>query len=67
METAVISSQQFVSVLEAVTAQINVQSIVAVLGVAAGAAVGFVFMWWGVRKLISVVMKAVTKGRMNVG
>lgn len=61
-----ISTTDFNSVLETLQAQISVQSVVGVLAVAAGAAVGFAFMWWGVRKLTSVLMKAFKKGKVSL-
>lgn len=61
-----ISSSDFKSVLDAITGQISVGTIVEVLGVAAGAAVGLVFMWFGIRKLINVLMNAFRKGKMGV-
>lgn len=61
-----ISSSDFRSVLDAITGQISVGTIVEVLGVAAAAAVGLVFMWFGIRKLITVLMNAFRKGKMGV-
>ena len=61
-----ISSSDFKSVLDAITGQISVGTIVEVLGVAAAAAVGLVFMWFGIRKLITVLMNAFRKGKMGV-
>lgn len=65
-EGAVITSSDFMSVITALQEQISVSTIVGVLAAGAGLAVGFVFMWWGVRKLIGVIMNAVRKGRVNV-
>lgn len=62
LTASTVSSADFSSVLTALQNQINVGTIVEVLAVAVGAAVGLAFMWWGVRKLISVLMKAF-KGR----
>lgn len=61
-----ISSADFQSVLDAVTGQLSVSTIVGVLGAAAGAAVGLVFMWWGVRKLIGILMNAFRKGKLGL-
>lgn len=61
-----ISSTDFKSVLDAVTSQLSVSTIIEVLGIAAGAAVGLVFMWWGVRKLIGVLMNAFRKGKLGL-
>ena len=59
-----VTSADFKSVLDAITQQINVQTIVEVLVVGVGAAVGLVFMWWGVRWLIQQLMKSARNGKM---
>lgn len=53
------------SVLTAITGQITVANIVAVIAGAIGASIGLVFMWWGVRKLIRVLMSAFRKGKLS--
>lgn len=53
------------SVLSAITAQISVTTVIAVVAGAIGASIGLVFMWWGVRKLIRVIMSAFRKGRLS--
>ena len=65
META-ITSADFTSVLTALQAQISVATVVEVLAVLAGAAVGLAFMWWGVRKLTKVIMSAFKKGKVSL-
>lgn len=65
MDSTAISSSNFMSVLNAATSQISVSTVVEVLAVGVGAAVGFVFMWWGVRKLIKVLMSAFRKGKLS--
>ena len=62
---SVITSADFQSVISAVTSQISVGTIVEVLAVVVGAAIGMVFMWWGVRKGGSVLMKAL-RGRFGI-
>lgn len=56
----------FAAVISALTAQISVANIVSVLATAVTAAVGIAFMWWGVRKVIRVIMSAFRKGRVSV-
>ncbi len=63
---SVISSTDFMSVIEALQAQISIQNVVGILAIGAGIAVGFAFMWWGVRKLIAVLMKAFKKGKVGM-
>lgn len=66
METTAISSSAFTSVITALQEQISVATIVEVLAVAAGVAVGLAFMWWGVRKLTRVLMSAFKKGKVSL-
>lgn len=61
-----ISSTDFTSVMTALQNQISVTSVVEVLAVLAGAAVGLAFMWWGVRKLVRVIMSAFKKGKISL-
>lgn len=61
-----ITTADFTSVLEVLQGQISVSTVVGVLGVAAGAAVGLAFMWWGVRKLVRVLMSAFKKGKVSL-
>lgn len=60
-----ITSADFNSILTTIQEQISVSTIVEVLGVAVGASVGFVFMWWGIRKLVRVIMGAVKSGKLR--
>ena len=57
---------QFSGVLDNLTAQINVTNILAIVAALVGCAVGLAFMWWGVRKLIRVIMAAFKKGKVSV-
>lgn len=66
MEAGIISVADFQAVLDALTGQISVSSVVGVLAAAAGAAVGLAFMWWGARKLIKVLMAAFKKGKVSL-
>lgn len=66
MDTTAISSTAFTSVLTALQGQISVSTVVEVLAVGAGAAVGLAFMWWGVRKLAKVLMSAFKKGKVSL-
>lgn len=65
-EVSAVSTADFQSILETLQSQISVTTIVGVLGVAAGAAVGLAFMWWGVRKLVRVLMSAFKKGKVSL-
>lgn len=61
-----ITSADFTSILSALQGQISVATVVEVLAVLAGAAVGLAFMWWGVRKLVRVIMAAFKKGKVSL-
>lgn len=50
----------------ALTTSITPGDIVAVLAGIIGVGMTFVLMWFGVRKLISIFKKAVTKGKISV-
>lgn len=49
----------------ALTSSITPGQIVAVLAGIIGVGMAFVLMWFGVRKLISIFKKAVTKGKIS--
>lgn len=53
-------------VSEALTTSITPGQIVAILAGIIGVGMTFVLMWFGVRKLISIFRKAVTKGKISV-
>lgn len=53
------------SVLSAITEQISVTTVIAVVAGSITAAIGLVFMWWGIRKLTRVLMGAFRKGKLN--
>lgn len=61
-----VSPADWASVLSAMTGQISVSTVVAVLASTTGAAIGLVFMWWGVRKLARVLMAAFRRGKLSV-
>lgn len=50
----------------ALSSSITPAQIVAVLAGIIGVGMTFVLMWFGVRKLISIFRKAVTKGKISV-
>ena len=65
-ESSAIGWSDLSSVLSAITGQISVTTVIAVLAGAIGAAIGLVFMWLGVRKLIRTLMKAFRGGKLGV-
>ena len=61
-----VGSSAFASVIDAVTAQISVATIVEILVYAVPIVIGLVFMWWGVRKVVRMIMAAFKKGKISV-
>lgn len=62
----IVSSSDFQSVMDALTGQISVSTIVGILGTCATASVGLTFMWWGVRKVVRALMSAFKKGKISL-
>lgn len=48
-----------------ILAQLNVTNIVALLAGVIGSGIVFVFLWWAIRKGISVLMSAIRKGKVS--
>lgn len=53
-------------ILTAVTSQITIANVVALVASAIGAGITFVLAWFGVRKLIGVIMAAFKSGKLKV-
>lgn len=64
--TATVTASDWSAVVDAMTEQISVSTIVATLAVFVGAVIGIVFMWWGVRKAVRTIMAAFRKGKVSV-
>lgn len=60
-----VSSTDWQPVLDAMTAQISVTTVVGVIAAGVGAGIGLVFMWWGVRKLARTLMAAFRSGKLR--
>lgn len=60
-----VSAADWKAVLDALTAQISVSTVVGVLATVVAAGIGLVFMWWGVRKLTRSLMAAFRSGRLK--
>ena len=52
-------------VIKSITGFFSVQTIVAVLAGVLTAVMGFVFLWWAVRKVVKIAMAAIRKGRVT--
>lgn len=64
--SSVVTADAWKSVITAMTTQISVSTIVAVLATLVTAGIGLVFMWWGVRKAARSLMAAFRKGKMSI-
>lgn len=64
--SSVVAPDDWQAVITALTAQINVSGVVAVLASLVTAGIGLVFLWWGVRKAIVSLMSAFRRGRMSL-
>ena len=62
----VVTAADWASVITAATGQISVATVVGVLATLVTAGIGLVFMWWGVRKAMSSLMKAFRSGRISI-
>lgn len=65
-DVTTIGYSDFSSIITAVTTQVNVANIVAVLASVVGIAIGLVFMWWGIRKATGIIMKAAKRGKLSM-
>lgn len=60
-----VSSSDWAAIITSITGQISVSTVVSALGVAVAAAIGLVFMWWGARKAVSILMRAFRSGKLR--
>lgn len=65
-EITPVTATDWQPVVDALTAQISVSTVVAVLAVIVAACVGLAFMWWGLRKAVGSLMSAFKKGKVSV-
>lgn len=52
--------------LSGVTSTLTIGNIVTVLLAVLGIAVGFMFFWWAIRKVLGIVQRAFKKGKVSV-
>lgn len=62
-EGTTVSVTDFQSIISALTGQISVSTIVAVIAAVVGITVGIAFMWWGARYASRKIMSALKKGK----
>lgn len=61
-----VSYSDFEPVIDAITSQISVGTVVGVLAAVAGVCIGLVFLWWAGRKAVSMLMGAFRKGKLKI-
>lgn len=61
-----VTASDWASVITDVTTQFSVANIVGVISAMVVAGIGFVFLWWGVRKGLRSIMSAVKRGRAKI-
>lgn len=65
-EETTVTATDWAPIITAITGQISVSTVVAVIASAIGAGIGLVFMWWGGRKAVSTLMAAFRKGKVSM-
>lgn len=66
LTTTVVDPTAWQSVIDALTAQISVTTLMTVIAAVVTAGIGLVFAWWGVRKVTRGIMSAFKKGKLAV-
>lgn len=64
--SSIVTAADWQAVISAMTAQISVSTVVAVIASTVTVGIGLVFMWWGVRKAIRALMSAFRGGSLSV-
>ncbi len=65
-ETYMSAEQAAQQMLGLVTAEVNFGTILSVIGVGIGAALALMLGWWGLRKLVKMVIGAFKKGNVSL-
>lgn len=64
--SASVTPTDWAPIITAMTGQISVSTVVAVIASAIGAGIGLLFMWWGGRKAVRTLMSAFRKGKVSM-
>lgn len=62
----VVTASDWATVINAMTSQISVSTVVGVLATLVTAGIGLVFLWWGVRKAVGSLMGSFRSGRIRL-
>lgn len=65
-EATGVSYSDFSSIITALTSQISTANVVSVIASLVPVVIGFVFLWWGIRKGVKMLMSAFKKGRVSI-
>lgn len=65
-EATPIDSTTIMGILDAVTTQFSVTNIVGMIAGILGVTVGFIFLWWGIRKGFRAIVGATTSGSPRI-
>lgn len=63
---ATVGPSDWAAVQTAITDQVNVANIAGVLASVIGVTIGLVFFWWGLRKVVRMIMSAFKRGRQSI-
>lgn len=66
MENTASNALDFSAISTALTTAVTPAQIITIIAGIIGVGMTFVLMWFGVRKLVSIFKKAVTKGKISV-
>lgn len=61
-----VTASDWSDIVTAIQAQISVSTVVAVLASCVGACIALVFMWWGIRKVVRMIMTAFKRGKLKI-
>lgn len=61
-----VTANDWADVTTAVTQQVSVSTVVGVLASCIGACITLVFMWWGARKVVKMLMSAWKRGKLRI-
>ena len=65
-EITPVTSSDFQPIVDAITSQVSVSTVVTVLAGGVTACIGLAFMYWGARKVTRMIMSAFKKGKVSV-
>lgn len=60
-----VSYSDFSSIINTITSQVSVSTIVGVIGSITAVCIGLVFFWWAFRKVVKMIMSAFRNGKYS--